>query len=572
MRYLGHGVGLRLPHYERALQGALDVDWIEVITENFFGEGGRPRAVLEAVRREKPVVFHGVSLGVGSLGPPDARYLQRVAALARDFEPEWISDHVCWTRQAGRQSHELLPLPLTEQALAVVAANVLCAQDVLRRPLVLENVSSYVAYAASELSEWEFLAELSRRTGCALLLDCNNVLVSAHNHGFAPDEFLAGLPAGAVAQLHLANHSEHPGYRFDDHRGPVPDAVWSLFEQALQRFGPVSTSIEWDADVPAWEVLAEQAHLAARRARGVTDAPTPVVPRELGLARAGDRPASSGPWHVSSDAAPDLAAVQRLFFEALTWPRGVQDYCDSTGQGPSLERAFLGSERLGALARLDIYANAYFYRLLDALRELFPRLAAAAGEVDFHNLVTDYVLAHPSTEPDLRRLGDRLPAFLREHAQGRAASRLVDLAELELALNDALDAADGAPLTREALAALPPEVWPALALELVPSARPVRVFHDLEDEDSQSTRGAERTVLVCRRGHSVAFRTLDTSEALAVERLALGLPFEALCEALAGAGVTPVEIHRYLQRWVEEGLVQASAPGLMLEPPASGDR
>jgi uncharacterized protein (UPF0276 family) len=552
VRYLGHGVGLRLPHYQRALEGALDVDWLEVVTENFFGEGGRPRAVLEAVRREKPVVFHGVSLGVGSLGPPDARYLQRVAALARDFEPEWVSDHVCWTRRGGLQSHELLPLPLTEEALAAVAANVQRVQDALRRPLVLENVSSYVAYAASELSEWEFLAELSRRTGCALLLDCNNVLVSAHNHGFSPREYLAGLPLGAVAQLHLANSSEHPGYRFDDHRGPVPEAVWRLFEQALQRFGPVSTSIEWDEDLPAWEVLAEQAQLAARRARGVTAS----AQRDLGLPLARARHTSSGPRQLTSDAAPGLAALQRLFFDALTWPRGVRDYCDSTGQGPSLERAFVGSERLDALARLDVYANAYFYRLLGALREMFPRLAAAAGEVGFHNLVTDYVLAQPSTQPDLRRLGDRLPAFLREHALGRAAPRLVDLAELELALGSALDAADGAPLTREALAALPPEAWPALELELVPSARVLRVFHDLEGDGVASP---ERTVLVGRRGHAVYFRTLAAREALAVERLARGVSFDALCEALAEGGVEPGEIHGYLARWVDDGLIQTVA-------------
>ena len=567
MRYLGHGVGLRLAHYARALEGALDVDWIEVITENFFGDGGRPRAVLEAVRREKPLVFHGVSLGVGSLGPPDARYLERVAALARDFEPAWISDHVCWTRAHGRQSHELLPLPLTEEALGVVAANVQRAQDALGRPLVLENVSSYVAYAASELPEWEFLAELSRRTGCSLLLDCNNVLVSAHNHGFSPDEYLAGLPRDAVVQLHLANHSEHPGYRFDDHRGPVPEAVWSLFERALQRFGPVSTSIEWDEDVPSWEVLAEQAQLAARRARAVTGPSPPRDDRELGLARARDRPANSGPGQVTSDAAPDLAAGQRLFFDALTWPRGVRDYCESSGQRPSIEQRFIGSEQLDAIARLDIYANAYFYRLLGALRELFPRLAASAGEVAFHNLVTDYVLAHPSSEPDLRRLGDRLPAFLREHAQGRAAPRLVDLAELELALGSALDAADGVPLTREALAALPPEEWPALLLELVPSARRVRVFHALEGDgaernlDSEPCGDGERTVLVGRRGHGVYFRTLDASEALAIERLATGVRFDALCEALADARAEPSQIHRYLARWVEDGLIREATPG-----------
>jgi uncharacterized protein (UPF0276 family) len=271
---LGHGVGLRLPHYERALAGGLEVDWIEVVSENFFGAGGRPRAVLAAVRRERPLVFHGVSLGVGSLAPPDTAYLARLRELCDEMEPAWVSDHVCWTRLDDRYAHELLPLPLTEEALAVTVENTLRAQEALRRPLVLENVSSYVTYAASEMSEWEFLSELARRSGCSLLLDLNNVLVSACNHGFDPEQYLAGLPPERVVQFHLANHTRRDGYRFDDHRGPVPPEVWALFEAACRRFGAVSSLVEWDEDIPAWGCWWP----SATKPRGARSVPGPARP------------------------------------------------------------------------------------------------------------------------------------------------------------------------------------------------------------------------------------------------------------------------------------------------------
>lgn len=270
--FLGHGVGLRVPHYARALEEGLDVDWVEAITENFFGGGGRPQAVLERLRRDLPLVFHGVSLGVGSQPGPSADYLSRVRELCQRHQPAWVSDHLCWTSFGPHHSHDLLPLPYTEEALSTVVAGVERVQEALARPILLENVSSYVAFASSQLSEWEFLAEVSRRSGCSILLDLNNVVVSAHNHGFSTDDYLAGLPANGVAQFHLANHSDMPGFKFDDHRGAVPPSVWTLYERALERFGPVSSLVEWDEDVPEWHVLRDQQRMAAQRAEKVLGA------------------------------------------------------------------------------------------------------------------------------------------------------------------------------------------------------------------------------------------------------------------------------------------------------------
>jgi uncharacterized protein (UPF0276 family) len=255
-----------VPHYARALEQGVDVDWVEVISENFFGGGGRPWAVLERVRRDVPLVFHGVSLGIGSPAPPSRAYREKLKRLADTFEPAWLSDHLCWSSFGGHQSHDLLPLPYTEEALERVVSHLSQVQDFLGRRVLLENVSSYVGYRHSELTEWEFVSEVARRADALILLDLNNVLVSAHNHGFAPSDYLAGIAGERVWQFHLANHSDKGRYKFDDHRGAVPDAVWQLFTDALRHFGPVSSAIEWDEDVPSWETLRDEQRQACRRA------------------------------------------------------------------------------------------------------------------------------------------------------------------------------------------------------------------------------------------------------------------------------------------------------------------
>lgn len=267
--YIGHGVGLRVQHFERALTQGLDVDWVEAISENFFGPGGRPIAVLERLRRNMPIVLHGVSMGIGSADPPAASYLDRLANLVARVEPAWVSDHLCWGNVGGHYAHDLLPLPYTTEALDHVVAQVGRVQDRLGRRILLENVSSYVSYRDSEMTEWEFLSEVATRADCLILLDINNVIVSAVNHGFAPETYVDAVPPGRVWQFHLANHTNRGHYRFDSHLGPVPDEVWALYEHALRRLGPVSSLVEWDEEVPTWETLRAQQREASRRAREI---------------------------------------------------------------------------------------------------------------------------------------------------------------------------------------------------------------------------------------------------------------------------------------------------------------
>ena len=253
--FLGFGLGLRPEHYPAVLEGRPAVDWFEIISENYLVAGGKPLYFLDRIREHYPMVMHGVSLSIGGCDPLDPDYLAALKRLAARVEPAWISDHLCWTGIDGRNLHDLLPLPYTEEAIAHVAGRVGQVQDCLGRQILLENVSSYVTYTDSRISEWEFLSAVAERADCHILLDVNNVWVSAHNHGFDPLAYLDGVPPGRVRQIHLAGHSHNGSLIVDTHDHPVPDPVWALYAEAIARLGPVSTMIERDDDIPPLEAL-----------------------------------------------------------------------------------------------------------------------------------------------------------------------------------------------------------------------------------------------------------------------------------------------------------------------------
>ncbi len=254
------GLGLRKPHYAEFLEHRIAVDFVEVISENFMIDGGRPRQILRDVRALYPVALHGVSMSVGSAEGVDRAYLARLRGLVDEIEPLFVSDHLCWTRVDGFNSHDLLPLPYTEEALDVVAANVATAQDLLGRAMLIENPSSYVAFDGAAMTEWEFLDALCARTGCGLLLDVNNVFVSAANHGFDARTYLDFLPAARIGQIHLAGHSQGENLLIDTHDQPVPLSVWDLYAHVLSRLGAVATMIERDDNIPPLhELLTELA-------------------------------------------------------------------------------------------------------------------------------------------------------------------------------------------------------------------------------------------------------------------------------------------------------------------------
>ncbi len=256
---LGIGIGLRASHFGEILKRWPKLDWFEVLSENYMDTGGRPLFVLDQVAERYPVALHGVSLSIGSTDPLDREYLRKLRALAERTNARWISDHLCWTGVLGRNTHDLLPLPYDEATLRHVVARVRQVQDLLERPLAIENPSSYLAFAASTMSEWEFLSRLAEEADCGLLLDVNNVYVSAFNHGFEAERYVDAIPADRVVQYHLAGHTNKGTHILDTHSGPALDAVWALYARASARTGPVSTLFEWDEAIPSFDEVAAEA-------------------------------------------------------------------------------------------------------------------------------------------------------------------------------------------------------------------------------------------------------------------------------------------------------------------------
>jgi uncharacterized protein len=289
---LGLGVGLRTAHFGHILRERPAVDWFEIISENFMNSGGRPRYVLEQVAEHYPVVMHGVSLSIGSTDPLNFDYLRRLKSLADTVRARWVSDHLCWTGVAGKNAHDLLPVPLTEATLRHVAGRVRAVQDFLGRPLVLENPSTYVEFAASTMPEWEFLGRLAEATDCGLLLDVNNVFVSAINHDFDPAKYIRNVPHDRVVQFHLAGHTDCGTHRIDTHDSPVIDPVWELYRLASRLTGGAATLLEWDANIPEFAVVHAEVLKAKQYMTGqardlpavrsvMTTRPTPAVTHSM---------------------------------------------------------------------------------------------------------------------------------------------------------------------------------------------------------------------------------------------------------------------------------------------------
>lgn len=281
---LGVGVGFRTPHVSYVLSQRPAVDWFEIISENYFAEGGIQRANLERLVSAYRVVPHGVSLSIGGSDPLDAAYIAKLRDLVRRLDAPWCSDHLCFTGWGGVDMHDLLPMPMTQASLAHVVERVKRVQGIIERPFALENASSYLEWRGSTMPEHEFLAEIAERADCGILLDVNNVYVSAYNHGFDAGAYVDAIPVDRVAQIHVAGHTDRGAYLLDTHGTHVRDDVWDLYRRALRRLGPTSTLVEWDEDIPAWEVLAAE----AQRTRAVRD-------EVFGGAARGE-----GPWATAS--------------------------------------------------------------------------------------------------------------------------------------------------------------------------------------------------------------------------------------------------------------------------------
>jgi uncharacterized protein (UPF0276 family) len=533
---LGHGVGLRTRHYREFLEGTPQVDWVEAISENFMGLGGRPLAVLEKVRRDRPVVLHGVSLAIGSVAPLDEGYLAQLKALVTRIQPALVSDHLCWGRAHGRYAHDLLPLPFTEEALNHVVARVKQVQETLDRQILLENVSSYLAFKESELTEWEFLSEVARRADCGILLDVNNIYVSARNHGFDAREYLEGVPVDRVQQFHLAGHQDRGTLVIDTHEGHVVDAVWELYRHAIARFGAVPSLIEWDEGIPELPVLLEESRKAKEIMQGA-------------LAASRKAPTAVPELPVGRPTLPRLPATQRRVFD---WVVG--------------EEAISGAQTLvhgGALSadeRVGVYAEMYWLRMRDMLREDHARVLAQVGEEAFDGLVADYIRAFPSKHHSLNEVGRSLPAFLRQHPDPERPW-LGDLAALERARLEAFVAPDAPVLELRELQTLVAR-FASSRLVPAPALRLLGLKFDVATRPEPPEAPPEARpchLLVWRKGLQVFQVEVRADEADAVHRLLEGQALPEMCEAFSEREDPAAAAFTAIASWVSEGMISELA-------------
>lgn len=429
---LGFGVGLRAPHYREFLEHRPAVDWLEIHTENYLDPGGWDAHVLQQLRRDYPISLHGVGLGIGSAHGFSRLHLQRVRDAVNRIQPAIISEHLCWGAVHDRQLNDLLPLPLTQEALNLVCERVDRMQEVLGRRILLENVSTYLRFRDDAMSEAEFLASVSTRTGCGVLLDINNLFVNQCNHGEDPLAALDAIAPHMVGEMHLAGHLVTPDAVIDNHGDRVAESVWALYETAVRRFGPVSTLIEWDTDIPALDVLLAE----AQRAREVA-------------ARA-----------QQTAATIRLADVQLAFSDALF----------NAQTGPQALSLFKDSAPL-AEQRLSLYRGNLSSAWHKTLSSAYPVLQALVGEDFFNGLARAYGKAHPSQSGDLNQFGAHFPDFLRHFPHVAQYPYFPDMAALEWAHHCAHYAADARPVNAADIASLSPEQLDNARLSLHPACR-----------------------------------------------------------------------------------------------------
>lgn len=571
----GQGIGLRSPHYRELCEapGAVaGVDWLELITENFLCPGGRPRQVLRAVQARYPLALHGVALSLGSVDPLNPDYLRRLRNLVNEVQPALVSDHLCWGSHGGHYAHDLLPLPFTEEALAHVAARVGRVQELLGRRILIENVSSYLTFTHSHLTEWEFLSELCARADCLLLLDVNNVFVNAHNHGFDARDFLRGVPPERVAQIHLAGHRTRGPLLLDTHDQPIREEVWALYREAIARCGPVPTLVEWDDHIPALEQLVA----VARRADAITaETMGDAAPRAAAFAGPAAR-ARAAPGASAAPAPMRLAEAQSRLWTAITARESLPEALAARGLPASfLTELVAGDARADAVARADVYNAMYFLRVLDFVREDYPVLAHTLGEDAFRALCADFLQAHPSPSPLARDAGAALPAFLPGWlAAHDEPAWLTDLARLEWARADLVDGApDARPLTLGEVQALAQATGDlsALPLRLVPTARLLTLAHRVDEVwrasgEAPSPPPEPTAMLIWRRAGDVYHRVLPADEHAWLRQVEAGTTFGVLCEHAAAAdpGDAPdasaARIATALQRWLRDELLAGDEP------------
>lgn len=536
---LGLGLGLRGPHIRHVLEQHPAVDWFEVITDNHLIHQGWLRGVLDRLRERYPVVLHGVTLNLGSTDRLDLDYLRRIKDLAREIEAPWVSDHVCWTGVDGVQTHDLLPVPYSEPMLAWMVQRVRQVQDVLERPLILENPSSYVQFRATTMPEWQFVRRLCDEADCGLLLDVNNVYVASVNHEFDPHEYLAAMPWDRVTQLHLAGHTTRATHLFDSHIGPVAEPVWQLYREAWQRTAGRATLYEWDDEVPEFQVLLAEASQARDRVADLHIGTPAAVPALL---------PKSTPQDLREPPAEVLALLRWMQAEVVM------------GQGASGVAAgqhLHPTDRMTADERVEIHRSMYRARTAEALRTDFADTARLLGN-RFEALVVEFRQTHRSTSWALEQFGQPFAEFVRQRV--RRPAWAAEVARLEWLAIEAWLAPLAPALDVQAVAAIPAEDQPRMVLEFAPSLRTTAVSPAALRWRYGPEQPRGRHVAIWAHAGAPQHRICGSVEAHLIETLRAGTPLGLALDEVGARSRTARltlarEVGAWFQAWAQGGLV-----------------
>ncbi|MES2316056.1 MAG: DUF692 family multinuclear iron-containing protein [Pseudomonadota bacterium] len=534
------GVGLRAPHYRQFLEQRPRLDWLEIHTENFLGQSGFDWHVLQELRRDYPFSLHGVGLGLGSARGFSEEHLERVRALVQRVEPMLVSEHLCWGAVHDRQLNDLLPLALDEAMLALLCERVGRVQDSLGRQLLLENVSTYVRFRADSMSEAEFMAALARRSGCALLLDVNNLYVNQCNHGEDAMAAMAAIAPGSVGEIHLAGHLVTPTAVIDHHGARVAPEVWALYQAALARFGGVPTLIEWDTDVPPLEVLLEEADKA--RELACRAAPAAVAGAQTKVEGAGAFP----PYGV-------LENQQSAFSAALF---------DVDNEAHILAHITGGSDRF------SLYRGNLSATWDKVLSNAFPVIRQLLGEEFFSALSRAFGRTHPSTSPDLNEFGAAFSHFLAGFEHVAEYPWLPDMARLEWALHRSYYGPDRAALAADALAALSPEQFELARFTLHPAASlfqsswavvPQWLAHQAGEPALPAVMDSPSFAVIARPRWKTELASLSGAQFAALAALANGASMGEALDAAFGID-DDFDVAANLRLWLELGLFLTEEP------------
>jgi len=564
----GFGLGLRTTHYPDFQRQRQPLDWLEVVTDNFLVEGGRPLQMLDFIRRDYPVVMHGVAMSLGSADGLNLAYVQQVKQLAKRMEPLWVSDHLCWSGLGNTVLHDLNPLPYTDEAARRLIDHIAQAQDLLQRRLVVENVSSYVSFAHSGATEWEFLSHVAQEADCLLLVDVNNIYVSAFNHGFDPLDYLNALPAHRVQQIHLAGHSRNPTHIIDTHDHPVCPEVWDVYAAACRRFGAVATMIERDDHIPPLpELLAELDHartIAQANVVIASEAKQSIFSHCEERERRSNQPEDGSPRHfVPRD---DDTEAPALFELQKDWVTSVlQDTLPE--EAPTLlSLAQSGSDT--AHDRLGIYHRAYRLRLCEVLRDSFAKTSAYMGEL-FDQHASEFAVAQPPALRNLGRYGASLPAFLQQTYPDNP--ELAELAQLDWDLRSRFDGADALAATLDALQPNDEGNIPCLTKSspLHPSvvlrnshSNAVKLWRAIDDDTEVPEVQLDDSgagLVVWRLDLQPHFMRLDAAQYRFMQALDQGSSIQDAAQSLVDTEVlsTPELLGAWLQSWLSQGLLRA---------------